>query len=283
MTANENEAFDTAAKWLSEADGLLVTAGAGMGVDSGLPDFRGRDGFWRAYPVLRTQGLRFEDMANPAAFRRAPVQTWGFYGHRLNLYRETVPHRGFKILNRWGDRMEHGAFVYTSNIDGQFQKAGFGDRVVECHGSIHWLQCTEQDCKAEIWSADTLHPQVDAILCLLISPLPRCPHCAALARPNILLFDDYDWVEERLNWQQRWFDGWFATLRQPVVIELGAGRAIPTVRHFSERHGPRVIRINPRESAINLRIGIGIADTALNALQRLDTRLGAAWGGHDAA
>jgi NAD-dependent SIR2 family protein deacetylase len=33
-------------------DALLVTAGAGMGVDSGLPDFRGTQGFWRAYPVI---------------------------------------------------------------------------------------------------------------------------------------------------------------------------------------------------------------------------------------
>ena len=41
------------AEHLKQADGLLITAGAGMGVDSGLPDFRGAQGFWKAYPPLK--------------------------------------------------------------------------------------------------------------------------------------------------------------------------------------------------------------------------------------
>jgi Sir2 family len=68
MTNSQEENFEKAAVWLREADGLLITAGAGMGVDSGLPDFRGRDGFWSAYPALRNHGLSFEDMANSARF-----------------------------------------------------------------------------------------------------------------------------------------------------------------------------------------------------------------------
>ena len=44
--------IEQAASLIKDADGLLITAGAGMGVDSGLPDFRGREGFWRAYPAL---------------------------------------------------------------------------------------------------------------------------------------------------------------------------------------------------------------------------------------
>lgn len=59
---------------------------------------------------------------------------------RLNLYRRTVPHEGLHILNRWADRKPLGAFVFTSNVDGQFQKAGFGhDGVAEIHGSINIL------------------------------------------------------------------------------------------------------------------------------------------------
>lgn len=41
-----------AADWISQAESLLITAGAGMGVDSGLPDFRGEQGFWNHYPAL---------------------------------------------------------------------------------------------------------------------------------------------------------------------------------------------------------------------------------------
>ena len=112
------------------------------GVDSGLPDFRGNEGFWRASPALAQARLDFASIASPAAFRSAPELAWGFYGHRLALYRRTVPHAGFGQLQRWGARMQQGLSVFTSNVDGQFQIAGYSaDAVHECHGSIHHLQC----------------------------------------------------------------------------------------------------------------------------------------------
>jgi len=55
-----DERIERAAAALREADALLVGAGTGMGVDSGLPDFRGTEGFWRAYPVIAKLGLSFE-------------------------------------------------------------------------------------------------------------------------------------------------------------------------------------------------------------------------------
>jgi len=67
-----------------------VTAGAGMGVDSGLPDFRGDQGFWRAYPPYAKVGLSFADLANPRWFDEAPSLAWGFCGHRLNLDRRPL-------------------------------------------------------------------------------------------------------------------------------------------------------------------------------------------------
>ncbi|MDR7336113.1 NAD-dependent SIR2 family protein deacetylase [Roseateles asaccharophilus] len=93
-------ALDEAAALIAQADALVVTAGAGMGVDSGLPDFRGRDGFWRAYPALGRAGLQFTEVASPDTFERDPRLAWGFYGHRLGLYRRTVPHAGFALLRR---------------------------------------------------------------------------------------------------------------------------------------------------------------------------------------
>src|SRR6202022_2076740 len=100
-----------AADALKSADALLIGAGAGMGVDSGLPDFRGPEGFWRAYPPYGKLGLRFEELANPEWFATDPPLAWGFYGHRLILYRQTRPHEGFAILRRWADRMPDGGFV----------------------------------------------------------------------------------------------------------------------------------------------------------------------------
>ena len=125
-------AIDGAAAAIRSAEALLIGAGAGMGVDSGLPDFRGNEGFWKAYPPFKKLGLSFVRLANPYWFRHDPEQAWGFYGHRQNLYRATQPHAGFSILKQWCEQAPAGYFVFTSNVDGHFQKAGFdADRIVE--------------------------------------------------------------------------------------------------------------------------------------------------------
>ncbi|MFM0009101.1 SIR2 family NAD-dependent protein deacylase [Paraburkholderia sediminicola] len=245
-----------------------------MGVDSGLPDFRGRDGFWRAYPALRHQGLSFEDMANPAMFAENPELAWGFYGHRLKLYRETVPHEGFATLRRWADRLPRGAFVFTSNVDGQFQKTGFSEsRVHECHGSIHTLQCLDV-CSADTWSAKEFHPLVNGETSELEGPMPRCLRCGALARPNILMFGDSGWVDVPYEEQRERLAAWISSVSRPVIVELGAGRALPTVRRFSERNAHhRLIRINPREPNTNPSDGVGIEGDAATTLKLLNTQL----------
>ncbi len=120
-----NNAIFSAAELIADADALVITSGAGIGIDSGLPDFRGENGFWNAYPALGNLGISFTQIANPKAFQRHPELAWGFYGHRLQLYRDTVPHEGFPRLLKLADQMPLGLRHFTSNVDGQFQKAGF--------------------------------------------------------------------------------------------------------------------------------------------------------------
>lgn len=243
-------ALAQAVRWLRQADGLLVTAGAGMGIDSGLPDFRGPGGFWNAYPALGKARIAFESIANPAAFDRDPRLAWGFYGHRLDLYRRTLPHPGFALLLGLARSMPHGVWAFTSNVDGQFQKAGFAaDRVCEIHGSIHHLQCAA-GCSERIWPADGLVPDIDEAECRLLGELPHCPDCGGLARPNILMFGDWGWHEQRTALRYQRLQPWLAAVNRPVCIEIGAETNIPTVRQFSEAHGSRLIRINPHEPEV---------------------------------
>lgn len=258
------------AELIAQADGLLVTAGAGMGVDSGLPDFRGPQGFWRAYPALGRARIAFERIANPAAFESDPGLAWGFYGHRLNLYRATVPHDGFHILRRIGERLAEGSFVFTSNVDGHFARAGFyGDRIAECHGSIHHLQCLD-GCRDDIWSADDFHPQVDEESCRLVSDFPRCRHCGGIARPNILMFGDWGWLEDRSEAQHRRLQNWLRKVERLLVIEIGAGTNIPTVRLTSESVGGRLIRINPDEPGLGRADGVSLPYGGLEALRSIE-------------
>lgn len=259
-----------AAELIAQADALVVAAGAGMGVDSGLPDFRGRAGFWNAYPALAEAKLDFYAVASPDTFERDPALAWGFYGHRLALYRKTRPHAGFALLRAWGERMLHGCSVFTSNVDGHFQRAGFdADAVHECHGAIGFLQCMAP-CGADIWPADDFVPEVDMAACQLVNAPPRCPHCGGLARPNILMFGDDGWIARRTGEQARRQRAWLERVERPVVVELGAGTAVPSVRHFSERvvHSlnGRLVRINPREFRVPASRDVAMACGALEGL-----------------
>jgi NAD-dependent SIR2 family protein deacetylase len=260
------QSYAAAARLIDDADSLVICAGAGIGVDSGLPDFRGPSGFWQVYPALGRAKIRFEEIASPAAFKKHPTLAWGFYGHRLRLYRDVVPHEGFRLLRTLAESMPHGGFVFTSNVDGQFQKAGFPEsRVVECHGSIHHLQCLDR-CSDAIWTAANFEPEVDQESCQLISEMPRCPDCGALARPAILMFSDWEWAEGRTRLQSAKLTEWRRSAARPVVIEIGAGSAIATVRHFSHSQTAPLVRINPTEWQVPHQSDIGIPTGALEGV-----------------
>ncbi len=262
--------------FVATAEAVLVTAGAGMGVDSGLPDFRGTEGFWRAYPPIAKLGLRFEEMADPRWFVEDPELAWAFYGHRLRLYRETEPHRGFALLRDLIAAKGGEGFVFTSNVDGQFQKAGFDEKgICEVHGSIHHLQCLE-NCSEAIWPNDEEVPvDMERFRALHI---PRCPRCGAVARPNILMFGDWGFNAARADAQALRFESWLTHNRSHrlAIIEIGAGTAVPTVRRQGEAIAAslpeaRLIRINPREPQIDPALGWGLA---LGGLEGIATILG---------
>ena len=269
------------AEHLKQADGLLITAGAGMGVDSGLPDFRGDQGFWKAYPPLKHLGKSFVDMATPELFHANPKLAWGFYGLRLNAYRAVEPHQGFHLLKKWSEtlpNLKNGSFVFTSNVDGEFQKVGFDDdQVFECHGSIHWLQCLD-NCTRDIWSADSFVPVVDEYHCQLINDFPFCPHCGGMARPNILMFSDWHWQSQMQDEKEQKLMAWLKQVNNLAIIELGAGTAVPSVRNFGERlvnhsinESVSLLRVNIREPQVLDKSNcFGLSMGALDSLMLLN-------------
>lgn len=270
------EVIKFAAEKIANANLLIITAGAGIGVDSGLPDFRGEKGFWNAYPMYERLGLSFYDCANPIHFETDPHFGWGFYGHRLELYRKTTPHDGFNIMLNWGKNIAEDYFVVTSNVDGQFQKAGFDPfKIYEIHGSIHHLQCLAPCCDA-IWENNE-NIQIDYET-MRAKNIPKCRFCDRVARPNILMFGDYSWLPQRSHEQSDRFDNVIqnASGKNIVVVEVGAGTAVPSIRYTSERLGRRdnttVIRINLRESQIAGN-HISIPMRGLEALKMIDEEL----------
>jgi NAD-dependent SIR2 family protein deacetylase len=249
-----------------------------MSVDSGLPDFRGDDGLWRAYPPLKQFGLSFTEVAQPSWFEDNPWMAWAFYGHRQQLYREAVPHEGYRILHSLAETMPGGYFVFTSNVDRLFLKAGF-DRthILERHGSIFRLQCTKP-CTDEVWPVDSLNLDIHLELLQAFGELPQCPGCGGPARPNILMFEDYEWVPNETRIEQKRYADWLDGLSGApiVVIECGAGTGLPRVRAESERIAERfdapLIRVNP-DAADAEPATIHVPLGALEALTRIGMAL----------
>jgi NAD-dependent SIR2 family protein deacetylase len=170
--------------------------------------------------------------------------------------------------------------VFTSNVDGQFQAAGFDDdRIVECHGSIHHLQCAAR-CSDDIWRNQVVDVVVDESTMRAAAPLPTCPRCGGVARPNVLMFGyDQRWVETRADEQTNRYRAWMRDIaddKRAVIIECGAGTAVPSVRqnsnHFANKTAATLVRINPREPDVPPGAAhIGLAMSSLDALRAIHT------------
>lgn len=245
---------------IKEADVIVILAGAGMSVDSkdangnNIPDFRGENGFWKVYPVLGDKKISFSAIANPNAFKTNPDLVWGFYGSRFDLYKNTTPHAGYKAMLELV-KTKKDYFVATSNVDGAFQKAGFPeDKVYEIHGRIGKFQCTE--CN-NVWTppASTKF-DVDPNKLECACELPRCS-CGAIARPNIMMFNDFGFNTTETKAQEVAFNKFMHMYDKGdtkiAVVEFGAGTAIPSIRMMGEFihskvPGATLVRVNPAES-----------------------------------
>eukprot|EP00286_Rhodomonas_abbreviata_P005111 CAMPEP_0181325396 /NCGR_PEP_ID=MMETSP1101-20121128/20898_1 /TAXON_ID=46948 /ORGANISM="Rhodomonas abbreviata, Strain Caron Lab Isolate" /LENGTH=349 /DNA_ID=CAMNT_0023433691 /DNA_START=14 /DNA_END=1063 /DNA_ORIENTATION=- len=334
------EVLTKCAAAIRNADALLTCTGAGMGVDSGLGTFRGRNaGVW---PPLKAFSLDFSEMSDPRWFEDDARLAWSFWHFRHQAYVNGTPHKGYEILANWGKRMRYGLFSATSNIDGHWARTdGVGEeRVYECHGSVTHMQCVKDS--GRIWSTD--HDEisqmkvpvwdlaagekvevqcgrslrkcgskeeewVDAIVAddgwsilstagkpMTVtavrrpggsdltrvhpeSTLPMCKETNQPARPNVLMFGDFGVNCDRIDAQNQQFSKWKASLPPDcklLIVEIGAGTAIPTIRGIAESHlssfpQSTLIRINLDEDSVPSERAIAIGGLgALDALSRID-------------
>lgn len=262
---NRDHGIARAAQLIRAADAIVIAAGAGMSVDSGLPAFRGSGGLWTTLMPAGMSERQLGSLTQGDCFTKRPSQAWTFYGRALDVCRHSVPHDGYWLIREWAATKRHGVFVYTSNVDGHFQAAGFPeDRIVECHGTIHTLQCATP-CSDRLWPADA---SIDGL-----SEPPNCPNCGGLSRPNFLLFADDAWIPARTARQQAHLHDWAAAIERAVVVEIGAGQAVPSIRLFAETFGAPLIRINLDDEHVRHDTAIGIRGSALTVLNEIDAAM----------
>ena len=151
---------------------VTVLTGAGVSAASGVPTFRGPNGLWRRY--------RVEELATPQAFAREPRLVWDWYAWRREQIAACRPNRAHEVLAAWSVR--HGGWrVITQNVDDLHLRAGTRE-LIRLHGSIWEMSCWAPCDRAPRRWRDERVPFPE--------PLPRCPHCAALARPAVVWFGE---------------------------------------------------------------------------------------------
>ncbi|MCU0447281.1 MAG: hypothetical protein MUE85_20490 [Microscillaceae bacterium] len=259
-------------EYLQNAEVLLLLTGAGMSADSGIPTYRGEDGSWGRWE--KEFNKHITELMTPQFIQENPVYMWKKFSRGLAHLKTVEPHLGYHILWQWIQKFDYQYFIITSNVDGQFQKAGFSpQQVYEVHGASGYLQCATP-CWDKVWQEDySIYAEVN----LDEMNLPQCPNCGKLVRPNVYIFQDKTFVPTRVRAQKNRLED-FLTIHQNkkiVVLEIGAGAVVKTIRHWTNRlirdYQAQVIRINPNAGDAHIvEPHLSLIDTGLKALQKLN-------------
>lgn len=167
---------------------ITVLTGAGISAESGIPTFRGPEGYW----TVGSKVYHPQEMATFHMFCKMPDEVWKWYLYRMGVCGAADPNPGHKALaameNHFGDRFT----LITQNVDGLHLRAGNSlDRTYQIHGNVFYMRCS-LECSEEVYPIpEAVHPKEkeDSLTASDRENL-RCPLCGARSRPHVLLFDE---------------------------------------------------------------------------------------------
>lgn len=221
---------------------LVVLTGAGMGLASGIPTFRGTD----PDAVWETDVM---EMGTNAYFRRNPVGSWRWYRSRFSKLggaRPNAGHTALAELERWQVSRGREFLLVTQNIDTLHGQAG-SERLVEVHGRADRVRCSQRRCANAApsgslaatefdWAAFDADPSEDT--------LPLCPACGSFVRAHVLWFDEY--YTEHADYQ---FDRVIRAFRQmDLVLCVGTSFSVGVTAAALETRGEKWL-IDPSGAA----------------------------------
>lgn len=220
-----------AQKAIAQCDALLIVAGAGMSVDSGIFTYRGANGIWNKSIQIGSELYSYDEISSLKMWKEFPGLAWGFKANFYTMMRDAEPHEGYyKLLEYVKHRKNDNYFVCTSNIDNYFERAGFDkDKIYEVHGTMKSLQCMDKKCSARngvIPMTDEHMPTFNENT-FIGSNLPSCPHCPNILRPNVSMFGDFDFYGKPYEFARRKMDMWLKENEEKgqslVILEIGCG------------------------------------------------------------
>ncbi|MGE0869120.1 MAG: NAD-dependent deacetylase [Kofleriaceae bacterium] len=174
---------------MSRTGHILALTGAGVSAESGVPTFRGKEGYW----TIGSREYHPQELATRAAFAQMPWSVWAWYLYRRGVCRRAQPNRGHDALARLAAALPSRFALITQNVDGLHRRAGSPDEsTFPIHGDISLMRCG-RDCTAERWPIPTIVGDLgkgEDVSAIARSEL-RCPRCGAMSRPHVLWFDEY--------------------------------------------------------------------------------------------
>jgi NAD-dependent deacetylase len=224
---------------------VTVLTGAGISADSGIPTFRGSDGYW----TVGSKVYMPEEMATLAMFARHPEDVWSWYLYRLGVCLHAEPNAGHLALAEAERRLGARFTLITQNIDNLHIRAGnTPERTFQIHGNINLARCVRECAPGTQPLHESLkRPRSDPSLPAEDIERLRCADCGAWLRPHVLWFDEtYD--EENFRWDSSMKAA--ARTRLLVIAGTSGATTLPAyVVQAAYEAGSTIVEINIDESA----------------------------------
>jgi len=230
---------------------VLVLTGAGASADSGIPTFRGAEGYWRK--------LDPQKLATATAFAEDPALVWEWYRERRERIRKASPNAAHVAITRLGLALDD-FLLLTQNVDNLHFRATSDGRslpsraIVEIHGNIFRTRCTRCDYRREDLVKD--EPGV-----------PSCPHCGGPLRPDVVWFDEeLDPVEVHR------VESFLARGRCDYVLVVGTTATFSYIVDWANRargSSGWLMEVNPVESGVTHLARERLHESAATAVPRI--------------
>ena len=232
--------FDTVAQKLKGSKKIVFVTGAGISQESGIPTFRGKDGYWRKYDPMK--------LASIDAFYDDPKLVWEWYEDRRKNILSVKPNEGHFAISQMEEFKD--VVVLTQNIDGLHQRSG-STNVLELHGSIIRIKCTVCDF-------------IDNITENFESLPPKCK-CGSMLRPDVV------WFGEPLP-QNIWQSAIKEASICDVMIIVGTSLVVSpanTLPVYAKQNGAILIEVNPEKTVMSNDMDLSIQATSAEVLPKI--------------
>ncbi len=225
---------------------VFVITGAGVSAESGIPTFRGKEGYWRNLDPAK--------LATPEAFARDPQLVWEWYRERRQRIRNAQPNAAHEAIARLAKHADEFLLV-TQNVDDLHARTGLPkEKMVQIHGDIFVTRCSRCEFSYGGRGGSSEPPTPGRLRSIAPTlaqnkEMPRCLQCDAIMRPGVV------WFGEQLPWNElQRVENFLDRDGCDVVIVVGTTATFGYIIDWAlqaNRNGGELIEVNPEETPLS--------------------------------